>query len=71
MTATRQINLKLITAPATGHVLDAPPVLLASNHSIDFTCGQCGTILLHADAYQVHGVLIRCNACGSYNSTDA
>ena len=65
----RKINLKVITAPATGIVLDAPPVLRASEHSIDFTCGRCGIILLHADAYQVHGVLIRCSACGSYNST--
>ena len=66
----RKISLKVITSPATGHVMDAPPVLQASAHSIDFTCGHCGTILLHADAYQVHGVLIRCIACGSYNSTD-
>ena len=27
------------------------------------------TILLHADEGQVHGVLIRCTNCGSYNST--
>ena len=66
----RKIGLKVISAPATGHVLDAPPALKASNHSVDFTCGHCGTILLHAEAFQVHGILIRCAACGSYNSTD-
>jgi len=35
MTA-RSIRLKAITAPATEYVLDAPPVLKASEHSIDF-----------------------------------
>jgi predicted RNA-binding Zn-ribbon protein involved in translation (DUF1610 family) len=67
----RKIKLKVIKAPATGHVLDAPPVLKASDHSIDFTCGHCGTILLHAEDNQIHGVLIRCTKCGSYNATDS
>jgi DNA-directed RNA polymerase subunit RPC12/RpoP len=67
----RKISLKVITAPATGLVLDAPPVLRVSDHSVDYTCGRCGTSLLHADEGQVHGVLIRCANCGSYNSTDA
>jgi DNA-directed RNA polymerase subunit RPC12/RpoP len=67
---TRKISLRVIVAPATGVVLDAPPVLKASDHSVDYTCGHCGTILLHAEEDQVHGVLIRCTACGSYNSTD-
>jgi DNA-directed RNA polymerase subunit RPC12/RpoP len=67
---TRKISLKVIIAPATGHVLDAPPVLQASDHSVDYTCGRCGTILLHADEHQVHGLLIRCTQCGSYNATE-
>jgi hypothetical protein len=29
------------------------------------------SILLHADEGQVHGVLIRCRNCGSYNATEA
>jgi DNA-directed RNA polymerase subunit RPC12/RpoP len=69
MTA-RKISLRTVTAPATGSVLDAPPVLMASDHSVDYTCGRCGTILLHAEENQVHGLLIRCTSCGSYNSTD-
>jgi len=68
---TRKISLKVITAPAIGLVLDAPPVLNASEHSVDYTCGRCGTILLHAEEGQVRGVLLRCANCGSYNSTDA
>jgi predicted RNA-binding Zn-ribbon protein involved in translation (DUF1610 family) len=69
MTA-RQIALKVVAAPATGVVLDAPPVLMASEHSVDYTCGHCDTILLHADEGQVHGLLIHCKNCGFYNSTD-
>ena len=47
---TARIPLKVIvTAPAVGVVLDAPPVLTASEHSVDYTCGRCGTVLLHAD----------------------
>lgn len=68
---TRKISLRIVTAPATGIVLDAPPVLMASDHSVDYTCGRCGTTLLHAEENQVHGVLIRCVPCGLYNSTDA
>ena len=63
--------LKVIPAPSAGHALDAPPALSASNHTIDYTCGQCGAVLLHAEEGQVHGLLIRCTACGSYNTTDA
>jgi hypothetical protein len=35
-----------------------------------FTCGKCGTVLLHADAGQVHNLIIHCTDCGAYNSTD-
>jgi DNA-directed RNA polymerase subunit RPC12/RpoP len=68
---TPKISLKVVHAPAVGVVLDATPVLRASDHSVDYTCGRCGTILLHAEENQVHGILIRCVNCGSYNSTDA
>ncbi len=69
--ATRKISLKVVHAPAVGVVLDAPPVLKASDQSVDYTCGRCGTTLLHAEENQVRGVLLRCTNCGSYNSTDA
>ena len=49
----RKISLKVVTAPATGLVLHAPPVLAASDHSVDYTCGRCGTILLHAEENHV------------------
>jgi uncharacterized Zn finger protein (UPF0148 family) len=62
--------LKVLPGPAVGHVVDAPPVLNASDHTIDYVCGKCGTVLLQADAGQVHGVLIHCTNCGTYNTTD-
>jgi DNA-directed RNA polymerase subunit RPC12/RpoP len=67
----RKIPLTLVIAPALGVVLEAPPVLIASERSVDYTCGRCATVLLHADEGQVHGVLIRCTNCGSYNATGA
>ena len=63
-------NLKLAPLPFTGRALDAPPVLMASSHTTDFICGSCGTVLMHAEAGQVHGMFIRCIQCGSYNATD-
>jgi predicted RNA-binding Zn-ribbon protein involved in translation (DUF1610 family) len=62
--------LKLVSAPSVGHAINAPPILNASSHTIDYTCGNCGTVLLHAEAGQVHGILIHCGICGSYNATD-
>ena len=43
---TRKISLKIIAAPASGLVLDAPPILKEIDQSVDYICGQCGTILL-------------------------
>jgi DNA-directed RNA polymerase subunit RPC12/RpoP len=66
----KKIPLEVVTAPAIGVALDAPPVLMASEQSVDYTCGRCATILLHADEGQVYGILIRCTNCGSYNATN-
>jgi predicted RNA-binding Zn-ribbon protein involved in translation (DUF1610 family) len=63
-------SLKLITAPAVGHAIHAPPVLMASDNSVDYTCGRCGTVLLHAEEGQCHGLLFQCTECGSYNCTE-
>jgi hypothetical protein len=67
----QRVPLKLVEAPSVGHAVTAPPVLSASSHTIDYTCGKCGVVLLHADQGQVHQVIIQCTKCGSYNSTDA
>jgi DNA-directed RNA polymerase subunit RPC12/RpoP len=63
-------TLRVVTAPAIGSVIDAPPVLDASDHTIEYVCGGCRTPLLHAEAGQVHNVFIRCRHCGVYNVTD-
>jgi hypothetical protein len=70
MTDREKRSLKIVPAPSVGHPINAPPVLDASSHTIDYTCGKCGTVLLQADAGQVHGVLIHCTVCGAYNATD-
>lgn len=66
-----KLPLKVLSAPSVGHAIDAPPILDASSHTIDYTCGNCGTILMHAERGQVHGVVIHCRVCGAYNTTDA
>jgi DNA-directed RNA polymerase subunit RPC12/RpoP len=38
---------------------------------VDYTCGKCETILLHAEEHKVHGIQIHCANCGAFNSTDA
>jgi predicted RNA-binding Zn-ribbon protein involved in translation (DUF1610 family) len=64
------VALTVVAAPGSRHVVSAPPVLIASTHTIDHTCGKCGTVLMHAEEGQVRNLLIRCTACGSYSSTD-
>ena len=62
--------LKAIEAPRVGSILNAPPVLRFSNHTVSYTCGHCGTVLMHAEEEQIHELLIRCNNCGTYNKTE-
>ena len=66
----RKLGLKIVPAPAIGAVVGAPPVLNASDHTIHYTCGNCGTVLLRAEDGQVRNVTIHCTICGSYNSTN-
>ena len=60
--------LRLVEAPRK--VLDAPPALVASERTVDYTCGRCGAVLLQAEEGQVHGFLLRCRDCGSFNAVD-
>jgi hypothetical protein len=64
------IPLRVVPAPATGPVVSAPPVLQASAHSADYACGNCGTLLLHAEEGHIRNLQIHCMHCGSYNTTD-
>ena len=70
MSEHQHINLRLVTGPGVGALVSAPPILNASDHTIDFTCGDCGTVLLYAEEGQIHNVTIHCNSCGAYNSTN-
>jgi len=66
-----RVGLEVIPPPPAGTpVVRAPPVLIASTHTIDYECGHCGVILMHADLGQVHNLIIHCTQCESYNSTD-
>lgn len=70
MSVHRKIRLRLVTGPGLSALVSAPPILNASDHTIDFTCGDCGTVLMHAEEGQVYGLTILCRSCGSYNSTE-
>ena len=54
-----RLPLKVITAPGIGHVLSAPPALTASTNTVDYTCGKCGTVLMHAELGQVCAATIK------------
>ncbi len=62
-----KVHLRMIPTPAKGPIVEAPPVLIASTHTVDYSCGYCGVVLLHAEPGQVHNLVIRCNDCGSYS----
>jgi predicted RNA-binding Zn-ribbon protein involved in translation (DUF1610 family) len=70
MNAHTRTSLRLLVPPVVGHSIDAPPVLNASDHTIDFVCGMCGAVLMHGEHGQVHNVTIHCVACGCYNTTN-
>jgi hypothetical protein len=63
-------NLRIVDLPVGRRILAAPPILIASTHTVDYCCGLCGTVLLHAEVDQVHNLVIHCMQCGSCNSTD-
>ncbi len=65
------VRLKAVRTPVSGPIVSAPPVLIASTNTIDYTCATCDAVLLHAEAEQVHNLVIHCMKCGSYNTTDA
>jgi predicted RNA-binding Zn-ribbon protein involved in translation (DUF1610 family) len=64
-----QRTLKIVEATGIEHTVNAPPVLMASSHTIDFVCGNCGAVLLHAEDNQVHGLFIHCTNCGATNAS--
>jgi predicted RNA-binding Zn-ribbon protein involved in translation (DUF1610 family) len=71
MDARKRENLTIVELPKSRSAVSAPPILVASTHTVDYCCGNCGAVLLHADVGQVYGLLIHCTGCGSYNSTES
>jgi DNA-directed RNA polymerase subunit RPC12/RpoP len=65
-----RVALNPIPTPWTQHIISAPPILIASTNTVDYICGDCGAVLMHAEEGQVHNLIIHCTECGSYNSTD-
>jgi hypothetical protein len=47
------------------------PLPSDQNRSVDYLCGNCRTVLLHAESSQVRYLLVLCTECGAKNSTDA
>ena len=66
MTAHNRTTLKVVELPLGREFVSAPPVLVASTHTVDYCCGSCGAVLMHADDGQVHNLLIHCTWCKNY-----
>jgi hypothetical protein len=64
--------IPLIALPgrvADVHVVKTPPILELGSEN-DYACGACGTVLLRANAGQVHNVVLECSRCGALNKAD-
>ena len=70
MRALLQKALTVVPAPLieTG-VHRAPPALELPNPTVEFTCGNCGAVLMRGEKGRVYPLIVLCS-CGSYNSTD-
>jgi predicted RNA-binding Zn-ribbon protein involved in translation (DUF1610 family) len=63
-------TLKVVPAPLIEVVPRAPPALELPNPTVEFTCGNCGAVLIRADEEKGYPLVVLCGSCGSYNSTD-
>ena len=66
-----RVAFRVTPTPWAHCIVSAPPILIASTNSIDYVCGDCGAVLMHAELGQVHNLVVHCTECGSYNATDA
>ena len=67
MPTLRQKTLHVVPAPLIEVV---PLVLELPNPTVEFTCGNCGAVLIRADEEKGYPLVVLCSSCGSYNSTD-
>ena len=65
-----RVSLRLVEAPKIGAVVTVPPVSSPASTPSIVAALTAPPALMHADAGQVHDLLIKCTACGGYNSTD-
>ena len=70
MPALLQKTLKVVPAPLIEGVPRVPPALEWPNPTVEFTCGNCSVVLMRGGEGKVYPLMILCNSCGSYNSTD-
>ena len=70
MSALLSKTLKVVPAPLVEAMPKAPPALELPNPTVEFTCGNCGAVLLRVDEERAYPLVVLCRACGSYNSTD-
>ena len=64
-------TLKVVPAPLIEVVPRAPPALELPDPTVEFICGNCGSVLVRADDEEkVYPLVVLCSSCGSYNSTD-
>jgi hypothetical protein len=40
-----QRTLRVVESKGIENLVNAPPILMASSHTIDFFCGNCGAVL--------------------------
>jgi predicted RNA-binding Zn-ribbon protein involved in translation (DUF1610 family) len=67
MPTLRQKTLHVVPAPLIEVV---PLVPETANPTVEFTCGNCGAVLMRTDEEKVHPLVVLCSACGAHNSTD-
>ena len=65
-----RVTLRIIPTPWAHHIVSAPPILIASTNTVDYVCGGCDALLMHAEPGGIHNLVIHCTGCGSYNSAD-
>jgi DNA-directed RNA polymerase subunit RPC12/RpoP len=66
----RTLKLRVIPPPSIGYVTSAPPAITVTPNANQYLCGECGTLLVVAADDEVHGLIVRCRACGRYNQVE-
>jgi DNA-directed RNA polymerase subunit RPC12/RpoP len=62
-----EVWLRLIEAPKTGAIMEAPPPIVISNDGARYRCGRCGSVLLIAELGSLKDFVVRCRRCNRCN----